>query len=162
MADIENRTAELVTPLLEQHGFELYDVELLKEGGQTILRVSIDKDGGITSDDTAEICRLLSDRIDKERDFITTAYTLEVSSPGLTRPLTKPVHFLKSIGRDVEFKLFKPVTYEENGKKLSAKEFVGVLKNYDEDTDTVTFGWDEQEMQFARSDIASIHLWIDF
>lgn len=162
MVNIEARTETLVTPILERHGFELYDVEMLKEGGGQILRVYIDKEGGVTSDDTAMVCRELSELIDEERDFIKTAYTLEVSSPGLTRALTKPDHFLKSIGKDVEFKLFKPISYEDNGKKLSAKEFVGILRAYDEDTDTVTVGWDENEMTFPRTDIASIHLWIDF
>ena len=162
MSDIEKKTEDLVMPILERHGFELYDVEMLKEGGQQILRVYIDKDGGVTSDDTADVCRELSERIDEERDFIKTAYTLEVSSPGLTRALTKPEHFLKSIGKDVEFKLFKPITYTENGKSLSAKEFVGILKEYDGEADEVTIGWNENEMVFKRSDIASIHLWIDF
>ncbi len=162
MSNIETRTETLVTPILERYGFELYDVEMLKEGGQQILRVYIDKEGGVTSDDTADVCRELSDRIDEERDFIKTAYTLEVSSPGITRALKKPQHFLKSIGKDVEFKLFKPISYEENGKTLTAKEFVGVLRAYDEETDTVTIGWDENELVFPRNDIASIHLWIDF
>ena len=160
--DYVHRTEELVVPILERKGFELYDIELLKEGGTQILRVYIDKEGGITSDDTADVCRELSDLIDKEKDFIREAYTLEVSSPGLTRALTKPEHFSKSIGKDVEFKLFKPITYEEGGKKLSAKEFVGVLKAYDENTDLVTIGFDDKESEFNRKDISSIHLWIDF
>lgn len=160
--DYVHRTEELVMPLLKKRSFELYDIELLKEGGTQILRVYIDKDGGITSDDTADVCRELSDLIDKEKDFIREAYTLEVSSPGLTRALKKPEHFLKSIGKDVEFKLFSPITYEEKGKKLSAKEFVGILKKYDESTDTVTIGFDDKELEILRKDISSIHLWIDF
>ena len=160
--DYVHRTEELVVPILDKKGFELYDIELLKEGGTQILRVYIDKEGGITSDDTADVCRELSDLIDAEKDFIREAYTLEVSSPGLTRALTKPEHFSKSIGKDVEFKLFSPITYEEGGKKLSAKEFVGVLKDYDESTDTITVGFDDKELQFIRKDISSIHLWIDF
>ncbi len=160
--DYVHRTEELVVPILEKKGFELYDIELLKEGGTQILRVYIDKEGGITSDDTADVCRELSDLVDKEKDFIREAYTLEVSSPGLTRALTKPEHFLKSIGKDVDFKLFSPITYEENGKKLSAKEFVGVLKKYDEAADTITIGFDDKDSEFKRKDISSIHLWIDF
>ena len=68
--DYVHRTEELVMPLLEKRSFELYDIELLKEGGTQILRVYIDKDGGITSDDTADVCRELSDLIDKEKNFI--------------------------------------------------------------------------------------------
>ena len=160
--DYVHRTEELVKPILDEFGFELYDVELLKEGGGQVLRVYIDKEGGVTSDDTADVCRLLSDRIDKEKDFIREAYMLEVSSPGITRALTKPEHFSKSIGKDVEFKLFAPITYEEKGKKYSAKEFVGVLIDYDAETDKVTLGWDEQNIELDRKDISSIHLWIDF
>ena len=156
------RTEELVQPILDEKGFELYDIELLKEGGGQVLRVYIDKESGVTSDDTAEVCRSLSDRIDEEKDFIREAYTLEVSSPGITRALKKPEHFLKNIGKDVEFKLFAPITYEEGGKKLSAKEFVGVLQAYDEATDTVTFGWDEQHVEVERKDLSSVHLWVDF
>ncbi|MEE3467463.1 MAG: ribosome maturation factor RimP [Eubacterium sp.] len=160
--DFVQRTEELVRPILEEFGFELYDVELLKEGGGQVLRVYIDKEGGITSDDTADVCRQLSDRIDEEKNFIREAYTLEVSSPGLTRALTKPEHFSKSIGKDVEFKLFAPITYEEKGKRLSAKEFVGVLLDYDAEADKVTLGWDDQKLELDRKDISSIHLWIDF
>ena len=160
--DFVQRTEELVKPILEEFGFELYDVELIKEGGGQVLRVYIDKEGGITSDDTADVCRKLSDRIDEEKNFIKEAYTLEVSSPGLTRALTKPEHFSKSIGKDVEFKLYAPITYEEKGKRLSAKEFVGVLTDYDEAADKVTLGWDDQKLVLDRKDISSIHLWIDF
>ena len=100
--DYIKRTEELVTPILERSGFELYDIEMLKESGAKVLRVYIDKDGGITSDDTADVCRELSDLIDRERDFIKEAYTLEVSSPGITRALKKPEHFSKNTGKDVE------------------------------------------------------------
>ena len=160
--DYIQRTEELVRPILEEKGFRLYDIEMLKEGGGQVLRVYIDKDGGITSDDTADVCRYLSDRIDGEKDFIRESYTLEVSSPGITRALKKPEHFSENIGKDVEFKLFSPVTYEENGKKLSAKEFVGVLKEYDPEKDMVTVAWDDTAITVARKDISSIHLWIDF
>ena len=160
--DYIHRTEELVQPILDRYGFELYDVEMIRESGQKVLRVYIDKEGGVTSDDTADVCRQLSDAIDQERNFISEAYTLEVSSPGITRALTKPLHYLRSIGKDVEFKLFAPITYEENGKKLSAKEFVGILKGYDEESDRVTIGFDENELILDRKDISSIHLWIDF
>ena len=162
MSEIEKRTEEMVLPILEEFGFDLYDTEYVKEGNDYYLRVYIDKEGGITSDDTTDVCRLLSERIDEEKNFISDKYILEVSSPGLTRALTKPKHFSASIGKDVEFKLFKPIEYEENGKKLKAKEFIGVLKDFDEQSETVTIGIDDEELSFNRSDLASIHLWIDF
>ena len=160
--DYIKRTEELVTPILERMGFELYDIEMLKESGAKVLRVYIDKDGGITSDDTADVCRELSDLIDREKDFIQEAYTLEVSSPGITRALKKPEHFSKNVGKDVEIKTYAPVTYEEKGKQLSAKEFVGKMTAYDIDQDLLTIGWDEVEFTIKRADIASAKLWIDF
>ena len=162
MSEIEKRTEEMVLPILEDFGFDLYDTEYVKEGNDYYLRVYIDKEGGITSDDTTDVCRRLSERIDEEKHFISEKYILEVSSPGLTRALTKPKHFSSSIGKDVEFKLYKPIEYEDKGKKFKAKEFIGILKDYDEQNDSVTIGIDENEMTFQINDIASIHLWIDF
>ena len=160
--DIIKKTEELVSPILEEHGFSLYDIEYIDENREKILRVYIDKDDGITSDDTALVCRFLSDRIDKEKSFINEAYTLEVSSPGITRALKKPEHFIKSIGKDVEFKLFSPISYTEGGKEYKAREFIGILKGYEKETDIVTVDINDQEITFKRSDLASIHLWIDF
>ena len=95
--DYIHRTEELVQPILDRYGFELYDIEMLTESGQKVLRVYIDKEGGVTSDDTADVCRELSARIDEEKNFITESYTLEVSSPGITRALKKPAHFSGNI-----------------------------------------------------------------
>ena len=82
----EARTEAFLLPLLEQHQFELVDVEYVKEAGSWYLRAYIDKEGGITVDDCETISRILSDWLDKE-DFIEDSYILEVSSPGLGRPL---------------------------------------------------------------------------
>ena len=80
----EQKTEELIMPLIEQHQFELVDVEYVKEGGNWYLRAYIDKPGGITVDDCELVSRALSDLLD-EHDFIEDAYILEVSSPGLGR-----------------------------------------------------------------------------
>ena len=84
----EQRTEELIMPIIEQNQFELVDVEYVKEGGTWYLRAYIDKPGGITVDDCEVVSRALSDLLDKH-DFIEDAYVLEVSSPGLGRPLKK-------------------------------------------------------------------------
>lgn len=84
----EQKTEALITPLVEEKGFELVDVEYVKEGGNWYLRAYIDKPGGITVDDCEVISRALSDRLDED-DFIDEAYILEVSSPGLGRPLKR-------------------------------------------------------------------------
>lgn len=146
--DYESRTEALVMPIVEAKGFELVDVEWVKEGANWYLRAYIDKENGITVDDCEVVSRKLSDLLDEE-DFISENYILEVSSPGLDRPLKKEKDFARSIGKDVEVKLFKAINKE--------KEFVGVLTAYDEDTVTLEME-DESEMQFKRSEIARIRL----
>lgn len=86
--EIENRTEAMVLPIIEENGFELVDVEYVKEGANWYLRVYADKEGGISIDDCVLISRALEEKLDEE-DFIEDAYILEVSSPGLGRPLKK-------------------------------------------------------------------------
>ena len=117
--EYESRTERFLLPLLAEHNFELVDVEYVKEGGNWYLRTYIDKEGGITVDDCEVISRTLSDWLDKE-DFIADSYTLEVSSPGLGRPLKKDKDFERSMGEDVELRLYKP--------RDKQKEFAGILK----------------------------------
>ena len=146
--EYESRTEKLIMPLIEANGFDLWDVEWVKEGGEWYLRAYIDKEGGITVDDCELVSRALSDLLDAE-DYIAENYILEVSSPGLDRPLKKDKDFYRCIGRDVEVKLFKAVNNE--------KEFVGVLTDYDGTNVTITLE-DESIMQFKRTDIARIRL----
>lgn len=157
----EQKTEELLIPIVEKHHYELVDVEFVKEAGNWYLRAYIDKEGGITIDDLTAVNHELSDLLD-EKDFVEESYILEVSSPGLLRPFKKPKDFLRNIGQDVEVKLFSPVTWEENGKKYSDKEFVGVLNAYDENTSTVTIGFGNREMETAVKDIALIRRSIEF
>ena len=88
----EQKTEELLLPIMEEQGFELVDVEYVKEGGSWYLRAYIDKPGGITVDDCENVSRQLSDLLD-EKDYIEDSYILEVSSPGLGRPLKKEKDF---------------------------------------------------------------------
>ena len=149
--DYESRTEAILMPILEQNGFELWDVEYVKEGSDYYLRAYIDKEGGITIDDCVTVSRALSDEIDKD-DFIEDAYVLEVSSPGLGRQLKKDKEFAKSIGKDVDVKTYKAID--------NTKEFTGVLKAYDKDTITVELA--DGDKTFARNEIAKINLSIDF
>ena len=149
--DYESRTEQMILPILEAKGFELYDVEYVKEGADFYLRAYIDKPGGITIDDCVEVSRAMNELLDAE-DFIKDAYIFEVSSPGLGRQLKKDKHLASSIGLDVDIKTFKPI----NG----SKEFTGTLKAFDKDTITVEF--DDGEETFVRNDIAIIRLSIDF
>lgn len=104
----EVRAEALVQPILSEHGFELVDVEYVKEAGNWYLRAYIDKEGGITINDCETVSRAFSDELDKA-DFIEDAYILEVSSPGLTRPLKKEKDYERNLGKMVEFRLFQPV-----------------------------------------------------
>ena len=83
--DYEKKTEEILLPMVEENGFELVDVEYVKEGSNWYLRAYIDKPGGITIDDCELISRALSDELDV-KNFMAESYILEVSSPGLSRP----------------------------------------------------------------------------
>ncbi len=99
--EIEKRVAELLEPILEEEGLELYDVEWSPAGRYSYLRIYIDKEGGVTIGDCERVSHQISDLLDVE-DFIRTRYFLEVSSPGLTRELKKPAHYQKSLGSMVK------------------------------------------------------------
>lgn len=148
----EARVEAWITPVLEQHQFELVDVEYVREVGVWYLRCYIDKEGGITVDDCEVISRLLGEWLDKE-DFIEDSYILEVSSPGLGRPLKKEKDFARSIGKDVEIRLYKAIDKQ--------KEFTGMLTSYDADSVTLTME-DGSERTFEKSGIALIRLAFDF
>lgn len=149
--DYEVQTEQLVTPILEKYGFELYDVEYVKEGGNNYLRVYIDKPGGIAVNDCETVAREMNPILD-EKDFIPDSYVFEVSSPGLGRALKKDKHLLKSIGEEVEIRTFRPINHE--------KQFEGILKSFDDKELTIALN-DEQELTFARTDIALIRLALD-
>lgn len=155
--EIENRAEQLIAPIISEHEFELVDVEYVKEGGNYYLRAYIDKPGGITIDDCEVVSRAFSDKLDAE-DFIEEAYIMEISSPGLGRPLKKDKDFLRSMGELVEVKTYTMKAFE-NLKK--AKDFEGVLKAYDNGKVTIT---DEagNDLSFEKSEIALVRLAIDF
>lgn len=158
--EYEKRTEQLVEPILAERGFELVDVEYVKEGGNRELQVYIDKEGGITINECAEVNRTLSDLLDED-DFIDDAsYILVVSSPGLGRQLKKEKDFLRNIGKDIDIKLYKDVELVENKKVIKAKEFAGRLDGYENDGILVFLG--EETRKFLFKEIASVRLSIDF
>ena len=148
----EIQTETLLQPLTDKLGFELVDVEYVKEGATWYLRVYIDKPGGITIDDCEVVSRSFSEILD-EKDYIADAYIFEVSSPGLGRPLKKDKDFIRNMGAEVEIKTYRAINKQ--------KDFVGVLKAFDKETVTIV---DEKELEqvFERSDIALIRLAINF
>ncbi|MDQ7038147.1 MAG: ribosome maturation factor RimP [Aquificota bacterium] len=106
--EISRRIRELVKPVVENLGYRLFDVEFKPERGW-VLRVIIDKQGGVTVGDCEEVSRKISALLDVE-DIIPFSYTLEISSPGLTRPLEKPDHYEFFKGRLVRVFLKEPVS----------------------------------------------------
>jgi ribosome maturation factor RimP len=151
----EERAEALLKPIVDTYGCEIYDVEYVKEGSDWYLRAYIDKPEGVNIIDCENVSRAFSEKLDAE-DFITDAYILEVSSPGLGRALKKDRHLAKSIGQEVEVKTYKPIDRQ--------KEFIGILKSYDKDTITIEMENDSgtKDMVFAKSDIAIIRLTLDF
>ena len=149
--EYEQRTEQLVLPIIQSNKFELVDVEYVKEGGTWYLRAYIDKPGGITVDDCEIVNRALGDLLDRE-DFIEDSYILEVSSPGLGRPLKKEKDFVRSQWKEVEIRTYRMVERQ--------KEFRGILKAWDKET--VTIETEEGEQVFSRDNIALIRLAFDF
>jgi len=150
--DFEQRTEELLIPILEKYEFELVDVEYVKEAGTWYLRAYIDKPGGIAINDCEVVSRELSDLLD-QKDIIDDSYILEVSSPGLGRPLKKERDFARSIGAEVEIRTYRMVE--------GRKEFTGVLEEYDSESVTVSYE-DGTKQNFDRKEIALIRLAFDF
>lgn len=147
--EIEQHCTELVMPIIEEHGFELVDVEYVKEGADYYLRVYADKEGGINIDDCVLISRSLEEKLDAA-DRMTDAYILEVSSPGLTRPLKKEKDFQRNLGKKVEVKLYRAVD--------GMKEFEAYLEGYTDSTLTLRLPDEESSKEFQRSDISMIRL----
>ena len=148
----EQKTEEILLPIVEEYGFELVDVEYVKEGGTWYLRTYIDKEGGISIDDCEKVSRRLSDILD-EKDYIDDTYIMEVSSPGLGRLLKKEKDFKRSLGKEVDIRTYRMIDKQ--------KEFTGILKDYDKDTVTIELE-NETLKTFEKGDIALIRLAFDF
>lgn len=125
MANIENKVEDLVTPKIEKLGYEVYDVEYVKEGKNYFLRIYIDNPKGIDLNDCEKVNNEIMDLLD-EADYIKEQYFLEISSPGIEKILRKDKHLKNNIGTEINIKLFKK---DENGKK----EYHGILKDFNED-----------------------------
>jgi ribosome maturation factor RimP len=125
--DLVSRMTELAEPLAVSLGMELVDIEYKREGRAMVLRLFVDREGGVTLDDCAKVSRELSEILDVE-DFIEGDYTLEVSSPGLNRPLKKPADYERYRGRSVKIKTFDLIPDDAGNPR---KTFVGELLGLD-------------------------------
>ena len=150
--EYEMKTEALITPIVDEKGFELVDVEYVKEGSNWYLRAYVDKEGGITINDLESVSRILSDKLDEE-DFISDAYILEVSSPGLGRPLKKDKDFDRNMGNEIEVHLYRAVDRQ--------KQLVGLLKAYNADTITIE-NEDGSETDIDRVNVSLARPTIDF
>lgn len=142
--------SELVECICQQNGVYLYDVEYQKEGKNQVLRVYIDKDGGINIDECETVSRCLSEELDRA-DLIATAYNLEVSSPGAERKLTKSWHYEKVLGKQIELSFYAPVDGQKN--------IVGVLESIHENSICLQIAGETKEI--PKEKIAAAKLFFD-
>lgn len=160
MANIEERVESLIKQKIEDLGYQLYDVQYIKEGQSYFLRVFIEKENGsIDLNDCEKVNDGINDLLD-EASYIKEQYFLEVSSTGIEKVLRKDKHLEDNIGNNVQVNLFKPV--ELLGKKL--KEVQGMLKSFDKDTITLQIdnAKEEVEIPIQRKDISQIKTVFDW
>ena len=148
----ESKAEELVLPILSENNCSLVDVEYVKEAGDWYLRVYADKEGGITVDDCEAISRAFSDVLD-EKDFIKDAYIMEVSSPGLLRPLKKERDYERNKGKLIEIRTYKAVD--------GFKEFVGTLDSWDAANVTI-IPENEDRITIDKKNISLIRQYVEF
>lgn len=134
----------LVGPVVEASGLEVWDVAFRGEGGRSVLRVTVDRDGGVDLDTIAEVSERLSRRLDLE-DFGPKGYQLEVSSPGLERPLRTPRHYERSVGERVKVKTAVPV----EGRNVLEGALVSA------DAEAIVVASEGGELRVPYADIAS-------
>lgn len=149
---IEATIEEILLPIVNSKGFEIIDVEYVKEAGEFYLRVYLDKEGGISLNDCEIVSRELSEILDV-KDPIKDNYYLEVSSPGLDRPLKKDKDFIRYQGRDVDIKLYKPF----NGSKQFEGTLIGLTKD-----NNIKVMINDEEVEFTKKEVVLIRLAIKF
>ena len=133
-------------------GFEVYDVEFVKEGGARFLRIYLDKSGGISIDECEEFSRIIGELLDK-KDPIPQNYYLEVSSPGIERRLRHREHFEKAVGETVDIHLYKAI----NGSKT----LTGILTEID-DENNITIEADGEKTTIPQSAASRANVHFDF
>ena len=148
---LQDRLTKILDPLVESLGYELLLLEFSPQGRSALLRLYVDGPGGVTLGDCEQVSREVAALLDVE-DPIKTPYQLEVSSPGLDRPLTKPVHFERFTGRKARVELETPI----NGQRRFVGLILGVVP------DAVRLTADRGEVQLAFSAISRARLVPDY
>lgn len=153
MANIEEKVEQLIKTRVEELGYQLYDVQYVKEGQNYFLRIFIEKENG---DIDLNDCEKVNDGINEvldSADYIKDQYFLEVSSTGIEKVLRKNKHLESNIGNKIEVKLFKPINKQ--------KEFVGNLKSFNEEE--IILSLDNQtEIKINRKEISLIKTFFDW
>ena len=139
----------LLEPVVTSMGYEFVGLEYLSQGRHSILRIYIDAEQGVGVDDCADVSRQLSAVLDVE-DPISSEYSLEISSPGLNRPLFKLAQYAQFIGKDVKFKTIHPQL--ENGQR----KFKGTISAVE--NDNVIFEIEDQILTVAFADIDTANI----
>ena len=153
MSETAERARTLVNAVVEREGYELIDVEFVTEQGRAILRMYVDtvppgdEHRGVTVDDCSRLSRIISDVLDVE-DAVSGNYNLEVSSPGLFRPLTKPVHFERVTGQRIKVKTYQKI----EDRRVFTGKLIGL------DAGTLTVEVDGQRYALALEDVAKANL----
>ena len=142
--NIETKTKTLVSKIIQDLGYDLYDVEYLKEGKEYHLCIYIDKDGGISIEDCEKVNDAINQVLD-DADIIKEQYFLEVSSTGLEKKLRTREHFLKQIGNKIEVKLFSKIDNEN--------VYNGILKEYNDDY--LILQLEDKEIKIEKNMISS-------
>lgn len=146
MAKIEEKVEDLIKQNIEELGYELYDVEYVKEAKDYFLRIYIDSKKGIDLNDCEKVSNSITELLDKD-DIIPEQYFLEVSSPGVERILKRENHLKDNIGNEVQIKLFKPFEGQ--------KQYKGILKSFDE-TKIEIIDQNEKQINIDRKNISQI------
>ena len=148
---ITDQVAAFAQPIVAEHGCSLWDVEYVREGSDYILRLYIDKEGGVDISDCEAISRAVDPILD-EKDPIPGSYQFEVCSAGLERALKRPGDFQQFLGSPVTVKLYRP----HNG----LKEIPGILRGYEDGRVTIEAG--KETIQFEKSQVALVRLRVEF
>ena len=151
MSKVEKTVWEAAEPIADSFGCSIYDVEYVKEGQNYFLRIFIDKEGGVSTDDCEKVSRAVDPVLD-EKDPIQGSYHFEVCSAGLERALKRPSDFQRFLGSPITVKLYRP----RNG----LKEIPCVLKAYDNGRITVEAG--KETITFEKSEVALVRLRVEF
>lgn len=147
LSNFEQKLSEMLRPAVELTGVELLGIEYISAGNNSVLRLYIDHENGIDVDNCAEVSRQVSAILDVE-DPISTEYNLEVSSPGVDKPLFTKTHFENVVGETIEVKLGMPL----NGRR----KFKGLLEAVDADNIVVVVDGEDYELPMANIDKANL------